>query len=375
MKTIRLIIVLALIFGSLALDMSSAKERSATSAYTTLYTELGFTEGYKSMQRPRRGGRAGPIETFSFFIRIAGAGPNGKSLDIGAGSVQTTDKFVQNGGAITFPTTASLKALFPDWMKKKCTNEACTFQEIKSFTNLKNENYYYQVALLKDNKSFQIILTYGAENCYELGCVSHSKIYEQTQIYINSFPVRTESFWRTIASMKNDLGTALEFLNALKLDAKKRTAYWKEKNEKIKIDLEKFLKKKEALRKEIEIINANIDRKKTSVLTNQSLKAKCEDELMNLYLQIKAEEARIAAAKVAAAKELALAKATKAEKVKLCFYYIEASFYYRVFAEKLVKTEADLVIATTGAALTATQTKIKTAFFPVLVNFATTVAK
>jgi len=373
MKTIRLIIVLALIFGSLALDMSSAKERSATSAYTTLYTELGFTEGYKSMQRPRRGGRAGPIETFSFFIRIAGAGPNGKSLDIGAGSVQTTDKFVQNGGAITFPTTASLKALFPDWMKKKCTNEACTFQEIKSFTNLKNENYYYQVALLKDNKSFQII--YGAENCYEIGCVSHSKIYEQTQIYINSFPVRTESFWRTIASMKNDLGTALEFLNALKLDAKKRTAYWKEKNEKIKIDLEKFLKKKEALRKEIEIINANIDRKKTSVLTNQSLKAKCEDELMNLYLQIKAEEARIAAAKVAAAKELALAKATKAEKVKLCFYYIEASFYYRVFAEKLVKTEADLVIATTGAALTATQTKIKTAFFPVLVNFATTVAK
>merc|ERR1712160_207842 len=141
-------------------------------------------------------------------------------------------------------------------------------------------------------------------------------------------------------------------------------AYWKEKNEKIKIDLEKFLKKKEALRKEIEIINANIDRKKTSVLTNQSLKAKCEDELMNLYLQIKAEEARIAAA-----------KASKAEKVKLCFYYIEASFYYRVFAEKLVKTEADLVIATTGAALTATQTKIKTAFFPVLVNFATTVAK
>merc|ERR1711957_197499 len=75
---IRLIIVLALIFGSLALDMSSAKERSATSAYTTLYTKLGFTEGYKSMWGSY--GVAAQSESFQFYIEVVGA--NGKAVKI-----------------------------------------------------------------------------------------------------------------------------------------------------------------------------------------------------------------------------------------------------------------------------------------------------
>jgi len=372
MKTIRLIIVLALIFGSLALDMSSAKERSATSAYTTLYTELGFTEGYKSMWGSY--GVAAQSESFQFYIEVVGA--NGKAVKIGEASVQNTDNFVQEvSSAITFPTTAALKALFPAWMQTECTNQACTFHGIKSFTNLKNSNFYFQVELNKNNKSFQIVITNGAEVATSPEAVSKNTITQQTQKYANSKPIRTSEFWIAISNMKSNLDSVMEVLTLFKTNANGRTQYLAGVIKVLKASMEKDLKKKEALRKEIEIINANIDRKKTSVLTNQSLKAKCEDELMNLYLQIKAEEARIAAAKVAAAKELALAKATKAEKVKLCFYYIEASFYYRVFAEKLVKTEADLVIATTGAALTATQTKIKTAFFPVLVNFATTVAK
>lgn len=372
MKTIRLIIVLALIFGSLALDMSSAKERSATSAYTTLYTELGFTEGYKSMYGYVR--RNATPKTFQFFISVMGA--NGKINEIGASSVQNTPGFVQDVSAsISFPTTPTLKALFPQWMQTECTNQACTFHGIKSFTNLKNSNYYFQVELNKDNKSFQIVITNGARVSYSPEVIPEDLIAKQSQIFASFKPARTQRFWNAITSMKDHLDAVMRTLNAFKIDVKGRTDWFKSQIALLKTDIGKQLKKKEALKKEIEIINANIDRKKTSILTKQSLKAKCEDELINLMLQIQAEEKRIAAATAAAALELSNAKKNKAEKIKLCFFYIEASFYYRVFAEKLVKTEADLIIATTGAALTATQNKIKTAFFPVLVTFAGVVAK
>ena len=50
MKTFRIIIALALFLTSIAaLDMSSAKRRTETSAYVSLYTSLGLTSGFKSM--------------------------------------------------------------------------------------------------------------------------------------------------------------------------------------------------------------------------------------------------------------------------------------------------------------------------------------
>merc|ERR1711908_187241 len=102
-----------------ALDMSSAKIKASTSAYVQMYTELGFTAGYKSLSSTGYddeefdfGSEDDPYvqEEAKYWIRYTNAA--GKEVNIGMDSKETGVSFIQDGFAgIEF----NIK---PSWLKE-----------------------------------------------------------------------------------------------------------------------------------------------------------------------------------------------------------------------------------------------------------------
>merc|ERR1712084_163243 len=97
-------------------------------------------------------------------------------------------------------------------------------------------------------------------------------------------------------------------------------------------------------------------------------KQTCDEEHVNLLLAIQTEELKIKKKNEEIAKNLANAKKARQAGLKKLFYWLEASYFYRVFAEKLVKNVADLDKACTDA-------NIKSAFMPISVSFASAVSR
>merc|ERR1712083_20537 len=99
--------------------------------------------------------------------------------------------------------------------------------------------------------------------------------------------------------------------------------------------------------------------KKNEVKVTITQKQTCDEEHVNLLLAIKTEQEKIDKITKDIAKNLADAKKSRQEGLKKLFYWLEASYFYRVFVERLVKNVADLDKACVDATIKGTQTKIK----------------
>ena len=379
MKTIRLIIVLALFVCSLALDMSSAKSRVESSAYVSLYSELGMTEGFKTMltQPPEGGAQScdGPQDA-KFFINVKGA--NGKESDIGNNiDTKVSTSFVDElSSAIFFPSSDTWNAKFPKWLKDQCTATTCTLTNALKISQQvdKDSRFYFEVNM-KSGNTLKIVITNGGygDSC---GTYSAQKMATVITEFKSSQKIFSQRFWEKSQQVVSALTSLLDDLTRLKAKNEYRANMIKGNIAKNEKTIDTCLKKKKDLNKAIAALNASIDEKKTKVSNTSASKLKCVNEYINLNLAIMNEITRIANKKASIAKALAKAKANKAKYLKSLFYWIEASFYYRIFAEKLVKDTQALDAATLAPAnLKTTQAKITRAFHPVPVYFADDAAK
>lgn len=139
--------------------------------------------------------------------------------------------------------------------------------------------------------------------------------------------------------------------------------------------LKKLLEEKKKIEADIQRLNTIINNKKNDVRVTITQRTTCDEEHVNLLFAIETEEKKNKRDQQIIDKNLADAKKKRQEKLKELFYWLEASYFYRVFAERLVKNVAALDAATTEATIKGTQTKIKSAFKPIEVTFAAAVAK
>jgi hypothetical protein len=379
MKTIRLIIVLALFVCSLALDMSSAKSRVETNAYVSLYSSLGLTEGFKTMfNQPSRGEIPSNIrrnfnQNANYYINVEGA--NGKVADIGATTPQTQPDFVSQAGAFTFLTREAWNSRFPAWLKSMCTSTSCTIKNIQSISvqTGSDDLWFFQITIL-NKKTFKIILTNGGLQQLN-NQFPHVKMLEIVTKFTIAKVKRTQQFWQQVDSVLNQVAQTIDAVAAIQQTNEKRKTVIKENVAFYQGQLNAHIATKKQLTQTIATLNSAIDAKKQQVSARQTDKSRCWQEFVSINLRIENEQKRIENVKANIATQLAKAQENKTKTLKNIFYWLEASYYYRVFAERLVKDVAALDVATADAAITATQTKIKNAFLPIPIAFATNASK
>jgi len=363
--------------------MSSAKSRVETNAYVSLYTSLGMTEGYKtnlaSLQPPPyNGGAAIPPCTENddakFFIVVKGA--NGKESQVGSADPKSTNVFFDSvANAFIFPSSEAWNAKFPKWLKDQCNSTTCTLKTVSSVTRTENGSDQFFNLVINDQNKLKVNLTNGS---WVSGCGVYTVNRMQATItdFNNAKQIFGENFWHRQTQVVLALKNAFYNIGELKSHNKKRAEFINRMITENQKEADKYVKVKQALNEAIAALNGQIDAVRTLISVTTSRKARCTSEYQNLNLQIITEEKRIAAKKVEIATNLAAAKLKKKIYLKGLFYWIEASFFYRVFAERLVKDEAALDAATlTPTALKATQGKITNAFYPVPVTFAELSAK
>merc|ERR1712151_462309 len=165
--------------------------------------------------------------------------------------------------------------------------------------------------------------------------ISRSLLDEQAQKFQKNFYMRNKQFWTQINAIRANLTSALETIKKAKEASKNLKAYWEGM---IKTE-ETKLKKIEA---DISRLNTVITNKRNEVKATITQKQTCDEEHVNLLLAIQTEELKIKKKNEEIAKNLADAKKARQAGLKILFYWLEASYFYRVFAEKLVKNVADL---------------------------------
>lgn len=389
MKTFRLIIVLALFLGSFALDMSSAKNRAANSAYVSLNAELGKKEGYSTMNQqfafpsgPEPSIYASP--NFNYYLSVIGA--DGKEKIIGSETdTKSTSSFIGTGGACSpmSPVNVIISpnwfSKLPGWMQKYCSSNSCHFKTVTTLTYQQNAETLFQYTVnLAGGKTFRIILINGTDS------TSNSNGNNQVdKNHINYQVVSHKQFNHTClenlsTSIENIIDPLTKLLADLSLMREKASTLITVNKGRIKIakdDLDKKNATKKKLVDAITILNSTIDKKNSDVKRKLCSKSKCKDELVSIRMSIVAESKLIEKEKKAIAAALEKAKNGKKKAIKNLLYQMNASYFYRVFAEKLVKGEAELITATTGNALKSTKSKIVKAFFPIAIEFSSLTAK
>ena len=377
MKIIRLIIALSLILGSLALDMSSVKNRASTSAYVELYTELGFNSGFRQGPPASLNWNPEP-EKFQYYIQYTNP-IDSKIKLVGDKSTQTMLTFVDRiDGTISFKTTDAWNSLLPQFIKSKCNSTICKFTTnlVKSFSQGKSDNYFFTVVLQGQNKSFKIILTNGVDAVTDPSNeVGLPTMTEQVNNYENATGGKKNQFAQHLILVIENYTNILKWINDIKKKQANLQNVYKANTIALEGKLEKKKEEKNKLVNEIDVLNTTIATQRTSITNLQSKKNKCNEELINIILQISNETKRIEKAKSQKAENIAKNTESRTKAIKNLFYYIEASYFYRVFAEKLIKKESEVLAAFTGTNFITTKTKIVNAFFPIPIDFASQSAK
>lgn len=104
-------------------------------------------------------------------------------------------------------------------------------------------------------------------------------------------------------------------------------------------------------------------------------KAVCLQELQNKISEIEVEETLNKNKQSALDLQIQDNKTMKDHAEKLLFYWLEAAYYYRVFGERLLKSDKDVPAALLPANISVFTTKIKNAFYPQIVKFAEEIKK
>jgi hypothetical protein len=314
-------------------------------------------------------------EEAKYWIRVS---DGKKEIDIGEKATLETSNFVLGPEAdINFNIRAAWLGKMPDWLKKKCPADTtiCTVSDASTFYLSNNSGeWFFNVTLMNSNQSFKIMIGNGSETPIS-GYISRNKLNEQEQKWKKLQYSRNAIFWQRINLIKANLSQALNLLKNAKQAASDLKKFWEGmvKNEEAR--LKKLLEEKKKIEADIQRLNTIINNKKNDVRVTITQRTTCDEEHVNLLFAIETEEKKNKRDQQIIDKNLADAKKKRQEKLKELFYWLEASYFYRVFAERLVKNVAALDAATTEATIKGTQTKIKSAFKPIEVTFAAAVAK
>ena len=357
MKIIKLTIVLAMIFGSLALDMSSTKRRTTTSAYVALYTSLGFEYGYKAY------GSFSPNVIFQYYISFETSPGTFKA--VGQDTPLRSSKFFMNNALILSMTNA-VKVNLPAWLQSYCkTDNQCSFaaSNLTSFTQLENGDSYFLVGIKGDDKKthkIQINFTNVSKD-FARDTIPTFKLSAITGEYANlnsglrqAFNDVTQSAANHILKIRTNLEQLIES-SVYSLNTQLKD---------LKTQIEEFITKKETLTKELTNIQSQITTNAKDIQKKKDLKSLCLEELQNIIIEISAEEKIIKSKKEEKELKIAENKVKKEGAEKVLFYWLEASYFYRVFGEKLVKSEKDVPAVLLPENFTVFSNKIKSAFYP-----------
>jgi hypothetical protein len=355
--------------------MSSAKRRTQTSNYASLTAELGFSSGYKTWgsENDDPSYSSVPVEYYLEFKE------NGKTITSGSfDNNESTNSFNLNDQIFFF--IGSNWALPSEFKKNYCSQgPRCTVDKIKSLNLMKSDNYYFVVNYTTKNgkaDSFKIILVNGAELTSEddwtVGKVELEKMANvfSTQ-KLSNYQYFAEKVNLIIGNCEKVVKTYQRILSIFNKEKKRRDLEYNE----AKKTYEKYVSDKQKLEQEIKALNDKIAARDIEISNTLSDKEKCINEHISLVKELNIEEIIYDNAVKKKAEDLAKLRAEKAQTIKRVFYFLEASYFFRVFAEKLIKAEADVSAALTGAHIKTTEQKLAKAFYPIKVQFANSSGK
>lgn len=369
MKIIRLTILLALIVASFALDMKSAKNRAANSAYVALYTELGLTSGFKEDSLVD----AKNDVIFKVYYTWE---ENGKKKSLGESNPLSINNFVSYDSVkvvINLPMRADLFSKLPAFLKSYCNTDFCKISGTTVFIAQKDENQYFALQF-KDNKSVTHDLKIIVSNAMDgyvasKGTVLQKNLFKVIGTYEEQKEKETSAFSKIAIDLKHNLELLSNQLNFIKKNGSKMTVNLEKDLKVYKDDLDKYQKLKTALETNILNLNKKIAADQEKITLQNTLKQKCLDEQITILKQIEDEQLEIRKSAEKIKNKLALSEKLKKESILALFYQLEASYYYRVFSERLIKKQEDIDAALTGKNLQTTQNKIINAFFPIPIKF------
>lgn len=373
MKSIRIIIALSLILATIALDMSSAKRRASTSNYAAMTAELGLTSGYKTWGDNQSAGTSFP--TVNFYLKfnvLKGQKPISCG---GTYAYKSTNNFNLDNN-VSFPIDASWP-LPKEFKSTYCSTYPgyCLVTDVKAFNLLQANEYYYAVTYTSKagkEEKFHIIITNGGEVTTTgfMGKIGKPQMQAMADQYKNARASNIEFFLRKVNEIIQKSDYVIKDYEGIVSIQNKKNKPLQDNLKEGKKYLENALNRKNTLVNEIAALNAKIAQRDITIANTQSDREKCINELITLTQNLAVEEAKVAAAEAKKKADIAAKKAEKAKVIKKVFYYLEACYFFRVFAEKLIKAEADVDAALTGAHVKTTEKKLQTAFYPIKVQFA-----
>ena len=371
MKIIRLTILLALIVASFALDMKSAKNRAANSAYVALYTELGLTSGFKEDSLVD----ANDDNNVIFKVYYTWE-ENGKKKSLGENNPLSINKIVSYDSIkvlINLPMRTDLFSKLPAFLKSYCNTDFCKISGTTVFISQKDENQYFSLQFI-DKKSVTHDLKNIVSNAIDgyvnsKGTVIQSDLLDVIDTYDTQKRFETSAFSKIAIDLKHNLELLSSQLRTIENNGSGNTETLKKNLKMYKDDLEKYLKQKIALETNILSLNKKIAADQEKINLQITLKQKCLDEQITLLKQIEDEQLNMARTEANIKNKVALNEKLKQDSILSLYYQLEASYFYRVFSERLIKNKEGIEPALTGKNLQTTQNKIINAFFPIPIKF------
>jgi hypothetical protein len=357
-----------MIFGSLALDMSSTKRRTTTSAYVALYTSLGFENGYKTL------GNKDPTDAPLYEYYLSNDKNEFKELEKADSLKSAEFIYANDGGYLAVSMNDSIYKKCPLWFQGYCKyDHHCRFpiNVISSMISITTIPPYFNVDIVgKDGKKFQFKINFT--NVDESGVEPAIDLYSLPNFTERFEDLRTElskDFSDNIHAANLDISDIIRYLKKLK-DLKKKSDDVDEELKKPKKMLEEANAEHKRLTESMATIQKQIatNLKETNILVVK--KIDCLHQLQNTFSEIDVEEIKNKKDRNSLDLLINENKVEKDNREKLLFYWLEASYYHRVFGEKLLKSENDVPAALLPENFVVFTNKIKNAFYPQLVTFA-----
>jgi hypothetical protein len=358
-----------MIFGSLALDMSSTKRRTTTSAYVALYTSLGFENGYKSL-----GDNGSASTLFNYYLSNDAKEFKGLETIDPLKSAQ----FIYNidGGYLAISMTPAVFDKLPKWFKDYCNGVQCKLP-LTIITSMTKSNNPVVVEVKitgtdKINHQFKINFT-NVDGTWAPGTLQYSSL-KITYNYDDAISKKSKEITDLVKLAKEFIVQIYEGLGRLSRDQGNKEEILEDLVTPKK-NLAEAKKNHEEITKNLQMIQQQIAANELEIKKQSDKKAVCLQELQNKISEIEVEETLNKNKQSALDLQIQDNKTMKDHAEKLLFYWLEAAYYYRVFGERLLKSDKDVPAALLPANISVFTTKIKNAFYPQIVKFAEEIKK
>lgn len=360
MKTFRILICLSLVILSFSLELSSMNKRTEASTYIALLNSLGLKYGYKE-----EAGQQSSFDDsyFKIYLQIDGK-------DIGKDD-QTICSYFLRRNYLDIQINPSWKSSLPTYMK--CNDYSCEipFKVLNNFVyqgNGDNGEFVIQLTDKSVKREFKIIIT-NVANYVSNDTVSVSRCQQEESKFVSLYSEKMKEIQEPIQRVVLNIEDVIRTLDVYSRDVK-------EQLDRLKGELSNMQRRWKMAEED----KAKIDKQLTEVV----LKISTRNMLINVIKSdIQKNDNDRASAGVALAYHIALIKKKEQDKANLIkklteqknvqierfFYYLEASYFYRVFPTKLIAAQSDVENAINKANSDSTKSKIIKAFYPIKVQF------